>query len=404
MKKEKNITELVPNEKYRIDIEAGRRRDGSRNRLVETVNGTLKDAISRRDDLLYEIKHLKRKPDGNMNFLEFTKLWLKDYAEDNVKPSTLYGYKSCLNSHILPRFKDYKLVNITVYELEKFYNDLRKTKSKNPNSKGEYDLLSESVVRHQHSLLCVMLNTAVKWDFLSSNPCLKLTKPPTVTRKEMNFFNEEQIKLLFKYLEYENITFKTAIYLLILGGLRRGECLGLFWEHIDFESKTITIKNNLLHVHDKGIYLDTPKTLRSQRTISLPDVCFDLFRQLKSYQETIIMDEGWIQTQFVFKAENGDYVKPERLSRQWRAFLKKHESLPKIRLHDLRHTCATFLLSHNVPIATVSKKLGHSNIYTTLDVYSHPVDKDDIEASNLFNDMVINSIIDSSKNDVSKID
>lgn len=390
MKKEKNITEIIPNKKYRISIEKGRKQDGTRNRITETFEGTLKQAIDRRDELLYEVKHFQIKPDSNMNFLEYAKLWLKDYAEINIKPSTLYGYKSCLNAHILPRFKDYKLSDITVYELEKFYNDLRKTKSLNPDSNGNHNLLSEAVVRHQHSLLCVMLNTAVKWDFINFNPCLKLTKPPTVTRKEMKFYDEEELKKLFQHLEYENLTFKTAIYLLTLGGMRRGECLGLFWEHVDFEKKTITIKNNLLNIREKGVYLDTPKTKKSKRTISLPDICFDLLKKLKVKQELEkeMFSNDWMDTEFVFKDEYGNYYNPSRLSRQWVLFQKKH-NLKHIRLHDLRHTCATYLLSHNVPIATVSKKLGHSNIYTTLDVYTHSVDSDDIEASNLLNNMVI---------------
>ena len=390
MKKEKNITEIIPNKKYRISIEKGRKQDGTRNRITETFEGTLKQAIDRRDELLYEVKHFQIKPDSNMNFLEYAKLWLKDYAEINIKPSTLYGYKSCLNAHILPRFKDYKLSDITVYELEKFYNDLRKTKSLNPDSNGNHNLLSEAVVRHQHSLLCVMLNTAVKWDFINFNPCLKLTKPPTVTRKEIKFYDEEELKKLFHHLEYENLTFKTAIYLLTLGGMRRGECLGLFWEHVDFEKKTITIKNNLLNIREKGVYLDTPKTKKSKRTISLPDICFDLLKKLKAKQELEkeMFSNDWMDTEFVFKDEYGNYYNPSRLSRQWVLFQKKH-NLKHIRLHDLRHTCATYLLSHNVPIATVSKKLGHSNIYTTLDVYTHSVDSDDIEASNLLNNMVI---------------
>ena len=390
MKKEKNITEIIPNKKYRISIEKGRKQDGTRNRITETFEGTLKQAIDRRDELLYEVKHFQIKPDSNMNFLEYAKLWLKDYAEINIKPSTLYGYKSCLNAHILPRFKDYKLSDITVYELEKFYNDLRKTKSLNPDSNGNHNLLSDAVVRHQHSLLCVMLNTAVKWDFINFNPCLKLTKPPTVTRKEMKFYDEEELKKLFQHLEYENLTFKTAIYLLTLGGIRRGECLGLFWEHVDFEKKTITIKNNLLNIREKGVYLDTPKTKKSKRTISLPDICFDLLKKLKAKQELEkeLFSNDWMDTEFVFKDEYGNYYNPSRLSRQWVLFQKKH-NLKHIRLHDLRHTCATYLLSHNVPIATVSKKLGHSNIYTTLDVYTHSVDSDDIEASNLLNNMVI---------------
>lgn len=390
MKKEKNITEIIPNKKYRISIEKGRKQDGTRNRITETFEGTLKQAIDRRDELLYEVKHFQIKPDSNMNFLEYAKLWLKDYAEINIKPSTFYGYKSCLNAHILPRFKDYKLSDITVYELEKFYNDLRKTKSLNPDSNGNHNLLSEAVVRHQHSLLCIMLNTAVKWDFINFNPCLKLTKPPTVTRKEMKFYDEEELKKLFQHLEYENLTFKTAIYLLTLGGMRRGECLGLFWEHVDFEKKTITIKNNLLNIREKGVYLDTPKTKKSKRTISLPDICFDLLKKLKAKQELEkeMFSNDWMDTEFVFKDEYGNYYNPSRLSRQWVLFQKKH-NLKHIRLHDLRHTCATYLLSHNVPIATVSKKLGHSNIYTTLDVYTHSVDSDDIEASNLLNNMVI---------------
>lgn len=390
--KEKNITEIIPNKKYRIDIEKGKRFDGSRNRITETFNGTLKQAIERRDELLYEVKHSKIKPDSSMTLLEFSKIWLRDYAEVNVKPSTLCGYKNCLNAHILPRFKDYKLCQITVYELEKFYNDLRKTKSRNPDSEGNYKLLSESVVRHQHSLLCVMLNTAVKWDFIDFNPCLKLTKAPTVSSPEMQFYDKDEIAELFKHLEYEDLTFKTAIYLLVLGGLRRGECLGLFWEHIDFENQVITIKNNLLNVRGKGVYLDVPKTKKSKRTIPLPDVCFQLLLDLKQKQDTLkeMYQSSWIETEYVFKDEYGNYFNPSRLSRQWKSFVKKHK-LKHIRLHDLRHTCATYLLSNNIPIATISKKLGHSNIYTTLGVYAHAVDSDDVVASKLLNDMVLNS-------------
>ena len=222
------------------------------------------------------------------------------------------------------------------------------------------------------------------------NPCLKLTKPPTVTRKEMQFYDEEELQLLFKHLEYEDLTFKTAIYLLVLGGLRRGECLGLMWKLVNFKEKTNTIKNNLLKIRGKGVYLETPKTKKSLRTVTLPDVCFDLLKELKNQQEAMkdMFKGSWQDTDFVFKDEFGNYFNPSRLSRNWSSFMKKH-NLKHIRLHDLRHTCATYLLSHNTPIATVSKKLGHSNIYTTLDVYTHAVDSDDVDASNLLNNMVL---------------
>ena len=206
----------------------------------------------------------------------------------------------------------------------------------------------------------------------------------------MQFYDEKELQLLFRHLEYEDLTFKTAIYLLVLGGLRRGECLGLMWELVNFKEKTITIKNNLLNIRGKGVYLDTPKTKKSLRTVTLPDVCFSLLKELKEKQEIMkdMFKGSWNETDFVFKDEFGNYYNPSRLSRNWSSFMKKH-NLKHIRLHDLRHTCATYLLSHNTPIATVSKKLGHSNIYTTLDVYTHAVDSDDVEASNLLNNMVL---------------
>ncbi|MCI6265576.1 MAG: site-specific integrase [Erysipelotrichaceae bacterium] len=402
MAKERNITEVIPNQKYRIDIEKGRKHDGSRNRYTETFNGTLKEAINRRDELLYEIKHAIIKPDSDMNFLEYAKLWLKDYAEVNVKASTLAGYKSCLNSHILPRFKDYKLSEITVYEIDKFYNELRKTKSKNPDINGNYNLLSESEVRHQHSLLSVMLNTAVKWDFISVNPCTKIIKPPTVSKKEMQFYDDEELQKLFKYLEYTDLTFKTAIYLLVLGGLRRGEALGLEYSHINYENKTISIKQNLLNVRGKGVYLDTPKTRNSIRTISLPDVCFELIKELKEKQEVLkdMNPNNWKTTDFVLKSEDGNYYNPNRLTRNWVAFIRKYKLKP-IRLHSLRHSFATYLLSHNTPVATVSKKLGHCDIYTTLNVYTHSVDNDERESTELLNNMVNGIMLNnkSAKND-----
>ena len=126
------------------------------------------------------------------------------------------------------------------------------------------------------------------------------------------------------------------------------------------------------------------------RTILLPDICFELLQELKDKQNNMkdMFGGNWKENDFIFKDEFGESFKPERLSRNWVAFIKRH-NLKRIRLHDLRHTCATYLLSHNTPIATVSKKLGHSNIYTTLDVYTHAVDSDDQEASKLLNDMVL---------------
>lgn len=381
MKKEKNITELIPNKKYRIDIEAGRKYDGTRNRIVETINGTLKQAIERRDELLYEIKHSKLKPDGNMNFLEFTKLWLKDYAEPNVKPSTLYGYRCNLNAYILPKFKDYKLNEIKVYDLEKFYNELKTTSTKISKGTDNEKMLSSTTILKQHRQLSLMFSTAIKWEFLDSNPCTKVLKPPVKAIPEMAFYNETEIKHMIKLLDNEDLDLKVAVYMLLFGGFRRGELLGLHWEDINFEDQTVKVNKNLLNLRGKGLTESTTKTIKSNRVVSLPNECFKLLKEYKELQDDRrrLLGNKWNNSPYVFKSIFGGCMKPEWLSRNWSLFLKKN-NLRHIRLHDLRHTCATYLLSIGTPIATVSRKLGHSDIYTTLNIYTHSLEADDRKA------------------------
>ena len=109
---------------------------------------------------------------------------------------------------------------------------------------------------------------------------------------------------------------------------------------------------------------------------------------------------NWKTTDFVLKSEDGNYYNPNRLTRNWVAFIRKYKLKP-IRLHSLRHSFATYLLSHNTPVATVSKKLGHCDIYTTLNVYTHSVDNDERESTELLNNMVNGIMLNnkSAKND-----
>lgn len=389
MAKERNITEIIPGKKYRIDIEKGRKHDGSRNRIVETFYGTLKQAIERRDDLIYEVKHEKIKPDGNMNFLEFAKLWLANYAEPNVRPNTLYGYRCNLNAYILPRFKDYKLNEIKTYDLEKFYNDLRKTPTKATSHlpKNQQKMLSSTTILKQHRQMSLMFSTAIKWDFINCNPCSKILKPPTKATPEMAYYNEEEIKQLFKLLDKEELGLKVAVYMLVLGGFRRSELLGLYWEDIDFENCTVKVYKGLLSIRGKGTIEGKVKTTKSVRPVTLPKECFDLLEEYKQLQadRKRVLGNAWHDNKYVFKMINGTYMKPDWLSRQWSRFLEKN-NLRHIRLHDLRHTCATYLLSIGTPLATVSRKLGHSDIYTTLNTYTHSLDRDDLAAVEMMAD------------------
>jgi len=316
-----------------------------------------------------------------MTFLEFTKLWLKDYAEPNVRPTTLYGYKCNLNAYILPVFKDFKLSEIKVYHLEKFYNDLKQTPTKITQGTKNPKMLSSTTILKQHRQLSLMLSTAVKWEFLESNPCQKVIRPPMKSTPEMAYYNEDEIKQLFKLLDKEDLGFKTAVYMLVLGGFRRAELLGLYWEDIDFENQTVNVYKNLLNIKGQGVIEGKVKTTRSKRTVSLPEECFELLKHYKVLQNErkSILGKAWKESPYVFKMVTGGCMKPDWLSKTWKTFLESN-NMRSIRLHDLRHTCATYLLSIGTPIATVSRKLGHSDIYTTYNTYTHSLEKDDKEA------------------------
>jgi integrase len=113
----------------------------------------------------------------------------------------------------------------------------------------------------------------------------------------------------------------------------------------------------------------------------LPKECFELLQNYKILQEERkqILGSLWKDNQHVFRMVTGECMKPDWLSHNWNKFIDKN-NLRHIRLHDLRHTCATYLLSIGTPLATVSRKLGHSDIYTTLNTYTHSLEQDDLEA------------------------
>lgn len=232
--------------------------------------------------------------------------------------------------------------------------------------------------------MSLIFNTAIKWDFIDNNPCLKVMKPPSQASPEMDFYNENEINEILKLLEYEDISLRTAIHMLIFGGFRRGELLGLHWEDIDFDGKNVSVKRNLLNLRNKGVTEDTTKTLKSVRKIKMPNKTFELLQKYKEEQEINkqLLKSNWKDSPYVFKSSLGGFMYPDWLSSNWKRFLKKYQ-LKKLRLHDLRHTCATYLISKGIPIATVSKRLGHSNIYTTLNTYTHSVTDDESSAMDM---------------------
>jgi integrase len=159
--------------------------------------------------------------------------------------------------------------------------------------------------------------------------------------------------------------------LLLLGLL--GEAMGLKWQDIDFARSTLAVQRALQRQRNGiGLVLVEPKSETSRRSLMLPDMVFGALRQRREQQtfECKAAGPGWQERDLVFATVFGEPLDPSRINYYLDRALRR-ANLPKIRVHDLRHTCATIHMQNGVPGPTVQRWLGHSSIALTLGTYSH---------------------------------
>ena len=195
-------------------------------------------------------------------------------------------------------------------------------------------------------------------------------KAPQVRREEMRPLSAEQVKVFLETACGDRL--EALFVLAIHTGLRQGELLGLKWEDVDLESGTLRVRRTLATTKS-GPMLTAPKTKGSRRSVKLTQGALDALRSHLNRQLEEIDGAGslWRENGLVFASETGDPLDRRYLtSRRFKRLLERAR-LPEIRSHDLRHTCATLLLSKNVNPKIVSEMLGHATIAITLDTYSH---------------------------------
>jgi len=239
--------------------------------------------------------------------------------------------------------------------------------------RAEAALLAERLaplsVRSIHMILNQALKQAVLWNLIPQNPCEGVRRPK-IQRREMQVLSEAEVKRL---LVYSLGTHEHDLWaFLVTSGVRLGEALGLKWSDIDFERGTATIQRALQRQAGNGLVFVEPKTSRSRRTVPLGKATLTMLEEHRCQQEARRSKLGkkWRQTGLVFCAVRGGPMKPEEPQEPLHRALEK-AGLPRIRIHDLRHTAATHLLTNGVHPKVVQDLLGHSTIAITLDTYSH---------------------------------
>lgn len=381
---------------YRLVVSGGKNLDGSRSRKYKTIHGSRKDAELALAEFITEVNRGVVPEGKSITFEEFYHIWREKYAEKELAFSTCKRYIGMLKTRILPYLGSFTLDKIKPTDLMNLYDMLESdTQIKRlANNKGTRTLkpLAQKTILEHHRLISAMLQQAVYWQLIFSNPARRV-KPPKTRKPKMKCYDDDQCRILIKALTEltgDNLKYKTAILLDLFSGLRRGELIGLEWTDVDFKNQTININKSTQYSPEKGIYNKDPKTESSNRIVPLPDYVIQTLLEYQEWYENQkeICGDKWVNSNKLFIQDNGKPMHPDTISKWFEKFVKQI-GLPVINFHSLRHTNATLMISENVDIATVSARLGHSSINTTIKFYVHPLQKNMKEAGYVLQNLLI---------------
>lgn len=297
----------------------------------------------KKEALDFERNFLNKQSRGcDLTFSNLVDIYLED-MDSRLKASTMNNRKHMIRARILPYFENLKLEQITPADVRKWQTILLSSD------------FSPTYIKAIHEQLSALFSYAVKYYNLSQNPCAIAGSIGKSKAKQMEFWTLDEFNQFIQFVDKEPT--KVAFEMLFWTGIRIGELLALTQEDFNFEKNTVSITKSYQRLSGKDVITE-PKTPKSNRTIPIP---IQLSVKIQSYINSL-----------------PSYQSSDRLWTWTRKFLdtalisaSKKAGLKKIRIHDLRHSHASLLIEMDTPILLVSERLGHENIKTTLQTYSH---------------------------------
>jgi integrase len=296
-------------------------------------------------------------PTRSLQTGKFLDKWLTA-VRPSIRPSTYVSYEGVVRLHIAPAIGRVTLDKLTVDDIARLLRD-----------KQAEERLSSRSIRYVLFVLRIALNKAVRWGIVARNVA-SLVDPPRVTHRDVRVLSPEETSRLLNAARGNQ--FESLIVLALSTGVRLGEALAVKWTDVDLDRRQMRIDKALQRITGQGQVLSETKTRRSRRTIVLPVVAAEALRRRKVEQrdQRRAFGRGWRDDGFVFTSSTGGPIDSRNVQRSFRRMVRKAK-LPQMRFHDLRHSCASLLLTQGVAPRVVMETLGHSRISVTMDTYTH---------------------------------
>ncbi len=317
----------------------------------------LRDEISRYEAISGTVK-------SDTLLCDYARYWLET-RKGKIDIVTFESYEKFLDSDICPYFKEskIKLNDVNVKTVQDYFDYKLKYGRKKDNTG-----LSASTLKKHKNVLSQVLKCAAKEGYITSNPC-QYVELPKVEQYEAKFLTNEQASAMLSAVKGERLY--PILLIATCYGMRRSEICGLQWDAIDFVNNTVTVKRTM--VKQKTLVIkNSTKTASSHRTYPLLPIIKQELLRIRHEQEDNrkFFGSGYIESNQVFTWEGGRPITSDYVSHKFKKLIAKY-NLPDVRLHDLRHSCASIMLSAGMQLKDVQEWLGHSDISMTANVYGH---------------------------------
>lgn len=281
--------------------------------------------------------------------------WMASLPDTGRRPATVSSYRHTLRLHVVDHIGHLHLQELSPLDLDRLYAQLRMSGRRSPGGGG----LSLRTVRYVHTVISVALADAVAKGLLGRNPASAASPPSASSARapEMDWWHPDDTATFLA--ATAGSEFADLFHVAAMTGMRRGELLGLRWSDIDLARGRLTVLRQLTST-DYQVRIGEPKTARGRRTVDLDPTTVAVLEQLKSRATA----------EYVFTTAEGRSPHPEQITRAFAAAVRD-TGLPRIRMHDLRHSHAAHLIAVGVDPLTISRRLGHASVAFTLDRYGH---------------------------------